>query len=92
VAVFGFPLESAWPMSARAALLDRLLNAMLACGAPPETTITAPPPNALLNRIPIIAGTASPSDVTGGFRSRSSRRADRQWWKRFRAGGPGRSG
>jgi hypothetical protein len=79
VAVFGFPLESAWPMSARAALLDRLLNAMLACGAPPETTITAPTPNALLNRIPIIAGTASPSDVTA-VQVALQRTSDQQWW------------
>jgi hypothetical protein len=79
VAVFGFPLESAWPMSARAALLDRLLNAMLACGAPPETTITAPTSNALLNRIPLIAGTASPSDVTA-VQVALQRTSDQQWW------------
>ncbi|GBD08039.1 hypothetical protein HRbin22_00268 [Candidatus Thermoflexus japonica] len=79
VAVFGFPLESAWPMAARAALLARLLDAMTRCGAPPETTITAPAPNALLNQIPVIAGTASPSDITG-VQVALQRTVDQQWW------------
>lgn len=79
VVVFGFPLESAWPMSARSALLSRLLNAMMACGAPLETTITAPAPNALLNQIPVIAGTASPADIAG-VQVALQRTADQQWW------------
>ncbi|WP_376792158.1 N-acetylmuramoyl-L-alanine amidase [Thermoflexus sp.] len=79
VVVFGFPLESAWPMSARAALLSRLLNSMMACGAPLETTITAPAPDALLNQIPVIAGTASPADITG-VQVALQRTADQQWW------------
>ncbi len=79
VAVFGFPLESAWPMTARATLLSRILNAMAACGAPLETAITVPAPNALLNQVPTIAGTASPSDITG-VQVALQRMADQQWW------------
>ncbi len=79
VAVFGFPLESAWPLAARGALLSRLLGAMTACGALPETAITAPSPNALLNQIPVIAGTASPADITG-VQVALQRAADQQWW------------
>jgi len=79
VVVLGFPLESAWPMAARSALLARVLDAMAACGAPPETAITSPPPNALLNRIPVIAGTASPADITG-VQVALQRVGDQQWW------------
>ncbi|MCS7250891.1 MAG: N-acetylmuramoyl-L-alanine amidase [Anaerolineae bacterium] len=79
VAVFGFPLESAWPMTARTALFSRLLGAMMACGAPPETTITAPAPNARLNQTPVIAGTGSPSDITG-VQVALQRMLDQQWW------------
>ncbi|MCX7690912.1 N-acetylmuramoyl-L-alanine amidase [Thermoflexus sp.] len=77
--VFGFPLESTWPMAARAALLSRLLNAMTACGAPLETAITVPAPNARLNQIPVIEGTGSPSDITG-VQVALQRTADQQWW------------
>lgn len=79
VVVFGFPLESIWPMTARASLLSRLLNAMAQCGAPLDTTITSPASNALLNQIPVIAGTASPSDITG-VQVALQRTADQQWW------------
>lgn len=79
VVVFGFPLESAWPLAARAAALQRLLEAMARCGAPLETTITHPSPNALLNQVPVISGTAAPADITG-VQVALQRTGEGLWW------------